>query len=73
MLGTYVIGDRKGEEIVWTFYENKLQKQIKKSLGFPKAAISRIEATLCQVATLWQRSFISVRPTCPCVYSTKHP
>ena len=23
---TYVISDLKGEEIIWTFYENKLQK-----------------------------------------------
>ena len=29
---TYVISDLTGEEIVGTFYEKELQKQIKKSL-----------------------------------------
>ena len=33
---TYVISDPKGEEIVGTFYENELQKQIKKGLELEK-------------------------------------
>ena len=33
---TYVISDLKGEEIVGTFYENKLKKQIKKMLELKK-------------------------------------
>ena len=33
---TYVINDLKGEEIVGTFYENELQKAIKKSLELKK-------------------------------------
>ena len=33
---TYVISDPKGEEIVGTFYENKLKKQIKKMLELKK-------------------------------------
>ena len=33
---TYVISDLKGEEIVGTFYENKLQKKVKKSLELKK-------------------------------------
>ena len=33
VLWTYVISDLKGEEIVRTFYEKELQKQINKNLG----------------------------------------
>ena len=33
---TYVISDLKGAEIIGTFYENVLQKQIKKSLELKK-------------------------------------
>ena len=33
---TYVISDLKGEEIVGTFYENKLQKKVKKSVELKK-------------------------------------
>ena len=33
---TYAISDLKGEEIVGTFYEKELQKQIKKSLELRK-------------------------------------
>ena len=33
---TYVINDLNGEEIVGTFYENELRKQIKKNLELKK-------------------------------------
>ena len=33
---TYIISNLKGEEIVGTFYEKELEKQIKKSLEFKK-------------------------------------
>ena len=30
---TYIINDLNGEEIVWTFYENELQKTNQKEFG----------------------------------------
>ena len=39
---TYVVNDVKGEEIVGTFYENELQKRIKKEFRIEKTIKKRV-------------------------------